>query len=44
MPLLGGLPGFASAVHAVLKIEKAENIFDKSGLKYLALIDKRSRR
>jgi hypothetical protein len=35
-----GLPGFANAVYSALQIEKAENIFDQSGLKYLALIDK----
>lgn len=41
---IGGLPGFASAIHSALKIEKAENVFDQSGLKYLALMDKRIRR
>ena len=41
---IGGLPGFASAIHSALKIEKAENVFDQSGLKYLALVDKRIRR
>lgn len=40
---IGGLPGFASAVHSALKIERAEAIFDQSGLKYLALADKRLR-
>jgi hypothetical protein len=42
--IIGGLPGFASAVHSALKIERAENVFDQSGLKYLALADKRLRR
>lgn len=42
--LIGAFPGFASAVHSALKIEKAEDIFDQSGLKYLALADKRLRR
>ena len=42
--VIGGLPGFASAVYSALKIEKAEHIFDQSGLKYLALVDKRLRR
>ncbi len=37
----GGLPGFVSAIHSALKIEKAEKVFDQSGLKYLALADKR---
>lgn len=41
---LGGLPGFVSAVHSAMKIEKAENVFDQSGLKYLALVDKRIKR
>lgn len=39
--VLGGLPGFASAVHSALRVEKAERIFDQSGMKYLALVDKR---
>lgn len=34
-------PGFANAVYSALQIERAEDIFDQSGLKYLALIDKR---
>lgn len=42
--LIGALPGFVSAVHSALKIEKAENLFDQSGMKYLALVDKRIRR
>nr|WP_320000075.1 hypothetical protein [uncultured Draconibacterium sp.] len=39
--VVGAIPGFASAIHSALKIEKAENIFDQSGMKYLALVDKR---
>lgn len=39
--VIGGLPGFAGAVYSALQIERAENIFDQSGLKYLALADKR---
>jgi hypothetical protein len=39
--VIGALPGFANAVHSALQIEQAENIFDQSGLKYLALADKR---
>lgn len=42
--IIGGLPGFANAVYSALQIERAENIFDQSGLKYLALVDKRLRR
>ena len=39
--VIGGLPGFTSAIYSALRIEKAENIFDQSGMKYLALMDKR---
>ena len=42
--LLGALPGFATAVHSSVKIEKPENIFDQTGLKYLALMDKKIRK
>ncbi|MDF2451585.1 MAG: hypothetical protein K0S26_1089 [Bacteroidota bacterium] len=42
--IAGALPGFANAVYSALQIEKAENVFDQSGLKYLALVDKRLRR
>lgn len=41
--VIGGLPGFVSAVHSALKIEKAENVFDQTGMKYLALVDKQLR-
>ncbi|MBS1587162.1 MAG: kinase [Bacteroidetes bacterium] len=40
---VGALPGFINAIHSALKIERAENVFDQSGLKYLALADKRLR-
>lgn len=36
-----GLPGFANAIHSALQLEKPENIFDQSGMKYLALIDRK---
>jgi len=39
--VIGGLPGFANAVHSALQIENPENLFDQSGMKYLALIDKK---
>ena len=39
--LAGAFPGFANAVHSALKIESPERIFDQSGLKYLALAEKR---
>lgn len=42
--VLYGLPGFANAIYSALKIEKAENVFDQSGLKYLALVDKKIRK
>ena len=42
--IIGGLPGFANAVYSALQIESAENVFDQSGLKYLALADKRLRK
>ncbi|MCH4551985.1 kinase [Aestuariibaculum lutulentum] len=42
--IFGALPGFANAVYSALQIERAENVFDQSGLKYLALADKRLRR
>lgn len=42
--IIGGLPGFANAVYSALQIEKAENVFDQSGLKFLALADKRLKR
>lgn len=41
--VVGGLPGFASAIYSALKIEKAENTFDQTGMKYLAIVDKRLR-
>ena len=42
--IIGGLPGFVNAVYSALQIEKVENIFDQSGLKYLTLADKRIRK
>lgn len=42
--VVGALPGFANAVYSALQIERAENVFDQSGLKFLALADKRLRR
>lgn len=41
--MLWGLPGFANAVYSAMKIERAENVFDQSGMKYLALVDKKLR-
>lgn len=42
--LLSAFPGFATATYSALKIEKPENIFDQTGLKYLAIMDKRIRK
>ncbi|OJU79040.1 MAG: kinase [Bacteroidetes bacterium 47-18] len=42
--VIAGLPGFANAIYSALQIERAEDIFDQSGMKYLALADKRLRR
>ena len=39
-----GAPAFANAIHSALQIEKPEDLFDQTGLKYMALIDKRLRR
>jgi hypothetical protein len=42
--IIGGLAAFANAVYSALEIEGAENVFDQSGLKFLALADKQLRR
>lgn len=39
-----GAPAFANAIYSALKIESPEGIFDQTGLKYMALVDKRMRR
>lgn len=41
---LAALPSFANSIHSALLIERVENITDQSGMKYLALIDKKIRR
>jgi hypothetical protein len=41
--IAGAFPGFANAVHSALQIESPEKVFDQTGLKYLALADKRLR-
>lgn len=38
--VIGAIPGFASAIYSALMIKCPEKIFDQSGMKYLALIDK----
>jgi hypothetical protein len=44
LAIAAATPGFLNGVHAASKIEKTENIFDQSGMKYLALVDKRLRK
>lgn len=41
MQLITGLTTFASAVYTGLQIEKSEGVFDQSGMKYIALLDKK---
>jgi len=41
---LAALPSFANSIHSALQIERVENITNQSGMKYLALIDKKIRR
>ena len=43
-PIIGAIPGFLNAIYSACRIEKPENVIDQTGLKYLALIDKRLRR
>lgn len=38
---LTALPSFANAIHSAMQIENIENITNQSGMKYLALIDKK---
>lgn len=39
--LINAVPGFATAIYSALQIERAEGIDNQSGMKYLALMDKR---
>ena len=41
LAIAAATPGFLNGIHASSKVEKPENIFDQSGMKYLALVDKR---
>lgn len=43
-PVLGAIPGFLNAIHSACRIERPENVIDQTGLKYLALVDKRLKR
>lgn len=42
--LLGGAPGFLNAIYSAVKVEKPESIYDTTGMKYLALMDKKLKR
>jgi len=42
--IVSAIPIVANAIHAASQIERPENIFDQSGMKYLALLDKQVRR
>lgn len=44
LAIAAATPGFLNGVHAASKIEKRENIFDQSVMKYLAFVDKRLRK
>lgn len=39
-----GIPAFSNAIYSALQIESPEKVFDQTGLKYMALLDKRLRR
>lgn len=41
---VGGIPGLLNTIYSSCKIERPENVIDQTGLKYLALVDKRLRR
>lgn len=43
-PALGAGLALINAIHAARQIERPEDIYDQTGLKYLALVDKRLRR
>lgn len=43
-PVLGAIPGLLNAIYSACRIERPENTIDQTGLKYLALVDKRLRR
>ena len=43
-PTTGAIPGLLNAIYSACQIEKPENITDQTGLKYLALVDKRLRK
>lgn len=43
-PALGAIPGLLHAIYSACRIERPEDAIDQTGLKYLALVDKRLRR
>ncbi len=43
-PVIGAIPGFLHAIYSACRIERPENVIDQTGLKYIALLDKRLRK
>lgn len=43
-PVVGAIPGLLSAIYSACRIERPEDVIDQTGLKYIALVDKRLRR
>ncbi len=43
-PVAGAIPGLLSAIYSACKIERPESVVDQTGLKYIALVDKRLRK
>lgn len=39
--LISAAPGFATAIHSALQMERSEDVDNQNGMKYLALMDKR---
>ncbi len=39
-----GMPAFLNAIYSAIQIQSPEDIFDQTGLKYMALVDKKLRR
>jgi hypothetical protein len=42
--VIGAAAGFSNAIYSALQIERAEDLFDQTGMKYLALVDKKLRK
>ena len=43
-PALGAAPGLLSAIYSACRIQRPESITDQTGLKYLAMVDRKLRR